>query len=195
MAMKNTFLSLLIIAVFGLSACTTELKPDNYIKWVEDEENGLKSKKATTAATYVLQYEPAEYKALRSLQPEAFSKSRLKAGREKYKSMHHFVLKVKPKQDFTGKDQSIMEYLAYGLEEHIRFIRGNDTLERNIMYHLESSAGVKPYYNILLAYPKTERKAELALHISENKLDSNSVRFAFTRDALDDIPTIKISNE
>jgi len=193
--MKNTFLSLLIIAIIGLSACTDELKPDDYIKWVENENNGLRSKKATTAATYVLQYEPAEYKALKRLQQSTLSKARLINGKEKYKSMHHFVLKVKPEENFTGKDKSIMEYLAYDFEEHILFIRGNDTLDRNIMYHLESSAGVKPYYNILLAYPKTDRKVDLELQISKNKLDSNSVQFALNREALVDIPAIKMSNE
>lgn len=193
--MKNTLWIFLSIATIGLSSCINKLNPDEYIEWVENESNGLRTKKNTAAATYVLQYEPAEYKALRNLQPETFSKSRLQAVREKYESLHHFVLKIKPKIKEVLNDKSIPEYLAYSFEDHIQFIRGSDTLDRNIMYHLESSAGIKPYYNILLAYPKAGRKSDLTLHISKNKLDSNSVQFAFKQDAFDHIPAIKVSKE
>lgn len=189
--MKTIFLKTLPIILLGvLASCSGDMKPREYIDWVEDGGNGLKAKKNTGSVSYILQYEPAEYKALKSAKPETINKTRLAANREKFSSLHHFLLKVKPKAHKFESDEALIEYLAYGLEDKIRFIRGQDTLKRTVMYHMETPAGVKPYYNILLAYPRTESQADLELIIKSNKLDTNTVNFGFSRSALSGLPQI-----
>lgn len=189
--MKTIFLKALPIILLGfMASCSGDMKPGKYIDWVEDEGNGLKAEKTTGAASYVLQYEPAEYKALKSTKPETINKTRLAASREKFSSLHHFLLKVKPKAHRFESDEALIEYLAYGLEDKIRFIRGQDTLKRTVMYHMESPAGIKPYYNILLAYPRSESQADIELKIKSNKLDANAVNFVISRSALSDLPQI-----
>jgi len=192
---SNHFTAILVLITLIVSSCSNKMSPGEYIDWIEDEDNGLRVSKETNAASYTLQYETADYKALLSMGPENVSKTNLMAGREKFVSMHHFLLQIKPKSQKVNGNQSFTEYLAYNLEEHIRFIRGEDTLKRTVMYHLESPAGVQPHYNILLAYPRKQKRADLQINIKSNKMDKNKVEFVVSEGALSDLPQIDIVNE
>ncbi|MCF8231365.1 MAG: hypothetical protein K9J27_04180 [Bacteroidales bacterium] len=184
------------ILVLGiLASCSGNLGPREYLQWVENEDNGLRVRQATTEATYSLQYEPAEYKALKSMERDAINQTNLMANEKRFSSLHHFLLKIRPKKHQFDSDDALIEYLAYELEDNIQFIRGRDTLKRTVMYHLESPTGVKPYYHILLAYPRTDSQEDLKLKIKNNRLDTNEVKFVFSRSLLNNLPGIKIGNE
>ena len=187
--MKRFYL-LIIATLLTFFSCSDQLKPVEYMTWIEDQDNGLKISQSTSDASYILQYEPPAYKALKSLGPSKATRSRLKGEQEKYQEMHHFLLKIKPKKE-SRRDSDVPKYLAYSLKDELEFIRGKDTLRRTVMYHLESSSGVRPYYRILLAYPRNSANENLELIINSNRIDDQSVHFAIPGSVLSDIPEVQ----
>ena len=187
--MKKLY-TLAIAAVLIFFSCSRPLGPVDYIGWVEDRDNGLKQSHSTPNALYVLQYEPPAYKALKTLSPSEVTRSRLRAEQEKYQEMHYFMLKVKP-HNKPADNRKISKYLAYTLKDKLQFIRGQDTLDRTVMYHLESSAGVRPFYRILLAYPRKTGRDNLELIIRKNLLDDRRVHFTVEKSVLNGIPKIQ----
>jgi hypothetical protein len=171
-------------------SCSRPLGPVDYIGWVEDRENGLKHTQSTPHASYVLQYEPPAYKALKSLSPEEVTRSKLRIEQEKYQEMHYFMLKIKPHNE-PEDEQDLSRYLAYKLKDKLQFVRGRDTIDRTVMYHLESSAGVRPFYRILLAYHRKAEKDNLELVIQRNPLDDRRIHFTIEKSALSNIPRIQ----
>jgi hypothetical protein len=189
--MKHLYL-ILFLLVFVPVSCSNNLSPREFIQWVEDEDNGLRARQDTPHASYVAQYEPALYKAIKTSSTTAPGPGQLRSQQENYADMHHFLLKVRPKK---GSNDEISKFLAYQLKDHIQFIRGQDTLNRTVMYHLEGSGGMTPYYRILLAFPKENHSGDLQLLINGNKMDPGRVKFNFSASALTNIPELETENE
>jgi len=183
---------IVFILLFIAVSCSNNLNPREFIQWVEDEHNGLRIKQNTPDASYVVQYEPAVYKALKASPTTNPAREQLNKQQEQYAGFHHFLLKVKPNGHPPDK---ISKFLAYRLKDHIRFIRGRDTLSRTVMYHLEGSGSVTPYYRILIAYPRKDHSGDLQLLINRNKMDPRQVKFTFSSADLTNIPEIKTENE
>ena len=180
--------STIILLTLVLFSCSGDLSNKKFVKWVEDEHNGLRIKRSSPAAEYVLQYEPSLYKAL------SFSQSSkvedLQKAKEQFDDLHHFMLKVNSKLPAFKNDAALSRFLAYDLREKIRFAEGMDTTDRTVMYHLESSGGVSPYRRILLAFPKSGSTEALKLIIEPNKMDSGRQEFLFNKRALSKLKSL-----
>lgn len=172
------------------ASCTRELKPDEYIRWIENSDNDLKQKSTTAAASYTIQYEPTIYKALKAMDADKLKAMKLNKKKQQFSSLHHFLLQVQPNSE-AMKNRELTEYLAYDFVDKLRFIRGADTLDRTVMYHLETPAGIRPFYNILLAYPKKQSQEDLTILIQPGRLDSQPVRFTFSRKVLQQVPQLQ----
>ncbi len=184
-----------IILVFIFNACSSDLSPGEYISWIEDQDNGLLVKKEAAGVNYQLQYEPAAYKALKRVNPDKFSKATYQSMKERYKPMHHFLLKVSAVEEQRKTGEALPKYLAYDFQEYFRFIQDEDTIKKTVMYHLESSAGVSPWYKILLAYPKKSNTERLKLEILKNELHSKNLGFSFETANYRKAPGIKFSKK
>ncbi len=169
-------------------SCSGNLSNEEYIERVEDEQNGLRIKRSSAAAEYILQYEPSMYKAL-SFSHSGKSED-LRRAKEQFDDLHHFMLKVNSKLTAFEDDAALSRFLAYDLREKIRFAEGMDTIERTVMYHLESSGGVSPYRRILLAFPKSGNTETLKLIIEPNKMDSGRQEFLFNKRALSKLKSL-----
>lgn len=166
------------LMAFAFFSCSGSFDKTEYVKWVENEQNGLRIKRSSPSVEYVLQYEPSFYKALR-FSPSG-NKKDLTEAKEQFGDMHHFMLKIRPKKTFfTESEAELSSFMAYDLRKNIRFAEGKDTLDRTVMYHLESSGGVSPYQRILLAFPKAQKLKSLNISIKPNKMDSIKQEFNF----------------
>jgi hypothetical protein len=180
-------LTIFILTVLFYS-CSGNLSNEEYISWVENEQNGLKIKRSSAAAEYILQYEPSFYKALSFSQ---YGKGEgLRKAKEQFEDLNHFMLKVNPKASAFTKEAELSRFLAYDLREKIRFTEGADTLDKTVMYHLESSGGISPYHRIMLAFPKAGATATLKLIIEPNKMDSGRQEFLLGKSALNKLKSI-----
>ncbi len=184
--MKKWIFISYVFFLFALAGCDEKVTIQEYVQWVEDNDNGFNKAQYTANADYVLQYEPGMYRALKkSAQTGSFSDfdNLQNSGNS---SMHHFLLKVKPKSSETATDKSIVEFLAHHMDNRIQFVNGTDTLKRTIMYHLESSPGITPFHRILLAYPETGEKQDLkalTLRIKSNPLEPDNLQFTISQNA------------
>jgi hypothetical protein len=155
------------------------------MQWVQKEGNGLRHKRTTQNADYILQYEPAAYKALSTPENTYRSAGNTEDQAKKYDAMHHFMLKVRPQTPLNLNDKSLTEFLAYHLDDHVRFVSGRDTLKQTVMYHLESAGSITPYHRILLAYPKMDKElSSLKILINSNRFDQKSLEFTIPQQAL-----------
>ncbi len=185
---KKTRISLYAILI-TLAACSLNFDRADYVKWITDTDNGLLIERSTASAEYLLQYEPAFFKAIRTSEngePVALSKIS-----KQYDDLHHFLLKVSPNDNTFQNEQKKNQYLAYGLRRDIRFVEGTDTITETVMYHLESSGSITPYHRILVAFPKAKTTEKLQFIIDPGKLESEKRVFTFNKGAFQKLEAIQ----
>lgn len=179
---------ILIVLITAFAACSGSMDRSGYVKWIEDTANGLKIKRSTPSAEYILQYEPAYFKALKMSENEKAAD--LSEISKQFDDLHHFLLKVRTVDVAFQDDKEIAQYLAYDLRKNIRFVEGADTIKQTVMYHLESSGGITPYQRILVAFPKAETTRKLQFIIEPGKLEPEKLVFTFDKRLFEKLETI-----
>lgn len=179
---------ILIAIITAFAACSGNFDRSDYVQWIENTDNGLLINRSTSSAEYILQYEPALYKALRiSENEQAADLSEISM---QFSDLHHFLLKVRTVDVAFQDDKEIAQYLAYELRKNIRFVEGADTIKQTVMYHLESSGSVTPYHRILIAFPKLKKKGNLKFIIDPGKLERDKLVFTFDKRIFEKLETI-----
>lgn len=141
------------------------LSLDEYMRWVEDKENGLKVEKKIGEMTYMAQYKPYDYLSVLELKNETIDDKRLKEKIKNYEGMQYFTFRITAEdqqQELLRKniasDQeyySRIEYFSFNMQKDFKLIDGKDTLDCEL-YHYERVYGLAPYATFVLGFPLTK---------------------------------------
>ncbi len=85
-----------ISVILFISGCRTEsLRPMEFVKWVDNKENGLTENIEVGDYVFQIQYRPKEYMAMIEGNNSAVTAEELATKAEKYADLSYFVLKMK----------------------------------------------------------------------------------------------------
>lgn len=138
----------------------TSLDPAEYIKWVENEKNGLNITKQAGDYKFSMQYKPLEYIVLKENTNQKTDKTSIEKRKSEINGMQYFNLRISMlsgeeviKAGITDKDslKTRKQYFEYGMQNNIKLIDGADTLPC-LMYHFEMNYGLVNFNNINLAF-------------------------------------------
>jgi hypothetical protein len=199
------FYSILAIAVIVLHGCQpASLEPARYVKWVENEKNGLKSVKDFGDFKFSLQYKPLPYIVLKETHDPNTSAALVQKRSKELGSMQYYTLTISTRdkkellKSHATSDQDYYDRLGYMVDEaqnDISLVEGNDTLPCRL-YHFERDYGITPNAQILLGFDEPSKgnpDKERALIFDEKILGIGRIFLAVNSKAINNIPHLQLN--
>ena len=183
--------------LFGNKKEKEELMPVEYVRWVEDEKNGLRIRQQEGEYLYELQYQPLEYIVVLQERTGQIKASLLKEEMEKRGDLQYFTLKM-----YSGKGKGLLSdkeleaenkelYLLSGLQQEMMLSQADDTL-RCLLFHFESSNNLIPYDQCVLAFEKPlDNKKDILFIYRTDKYENGGVKIPIKRENINKIPKLK----
>lgn len=192
----------MISSIFIKCGAKQVFSPVNYIKYINDEVNGLVVEREFNKIVYKAKLQPCEMIVLNNSIDKIKSDEQFRNEVSLYKGKLNFVFNIEDSKDGTYKVRELMfskasygkllSYANVSLINDFKLLQGSDTLYCSIA-HLESANSVQPIVRISLAFKglDTLKKNDLTLLYNDNIFLNGPLKFHFSMDALNKIPEIK----
>ena len=199
---KSALYALIFSTSILISCNSNKLNRDEYIRWVESYENGLKQTKIIDNTEFKLQYRPHTYVVLKELHIKNPTYKMLTEKEEELKNYKYFGLQIKKDTSlnkklnnklYEGVQLNQSAYFDLYMPGHIWLIEGKDTITCS-MFHFESDGGLRPYYNFLIAFSKNTNKDTLdkVFIFDDDLIVKGVVSFTVKASDINNIPNIKL---
>jgi hypothetical protein len=190
----KTIIQLIACLLFFNSCSNKELKPKDYILWVEDESNGLHKVEQIGDLIYDVQYKPTDYILCKTGEVDGVvSDGLLDSLRAQYDSLIYFTITLK---NSTGEDpisqggnskeieESALYYFQYNFQQDIYLETAENKIKfAPVLFHFERMYTINNAKVFLLAFDKKgEMKEDLKLVINSKYLTSGLVKFYFEKE-------------
>ena len=188
--------SIALLAIV-LYACSGPIDKDAYVRWVQDQENGLHVTKIVGDYVFDLQYQPTDYVVLQR------SAGNLNAGqydqmKNEISSMQYYTLTISiadNRSDFIDFNiQSLQEkqqklyYFSYQFQDDIH-VEENGKKLPCVLFHFERPVDLKPARTFVLGFERTGDSPTSVLNIISDYLGGEVVRINISKE---NIPTLKL---
>ena len=164
--MKRLLISCL--AVILLPGCSSSLDQDQYVRWVESYEHGLRVR--TTVNDYVLdvQYKPTDYVALQRMNYDDVTQD-FDVARSAAEKLQYYTLTISTNQSENdllrhgnlAEKQRLLYYFSYELQHAIRLVENGEQLPC-VLYHFERSYDLKSTQTLVLGFERPVANPEQA---------------------------------
>lgn len=167
MAIKNNFMKNIIIVFitfcFISFSCTKKkLNQVDYMRYVENEENGLRIIKNMGEVNYILQYKPIDYVQLKE------NRNSETINLEELEDMQYYTLSYALKDNYNkdilrydlnsqNEYYERVNYFSYGFPEDIFLVEGKDTIACDLFNYVRSY-GLSPRADFIIGFKKTSSK-------------------------------------
>ncbi len=189
--------------MFFFSSCAKKTaSPQEYISWVEDEDNGLSVGKSFDDISYTVLYKPVSYVVAKEfinggIKQEGIAKRIKDLGDMQYVTLRIKSLKANELMRAGIKDESEyyqrLEYFMSDIQNDIYLIEDQDTLPC-ILNHFERTYGIAPYNNFVLGFGKTMHKNADKIFVFEDKLfGTGKVMLRIEAKDIDGVPQLKLN--
>ena len=199
-----------LIFIGGCSSVES-LQPDQYVRWVENEENGLRTSKSIGNFNFTLQYKPIEYVVVKEEREPRLKKEVLKRRKEELKGMQYFTLKMESKDGRTealkngitepNEYYSRLEYFTTWVNADIKLVEGKDTLPC-VLSHFERNYGLAPFNNLVIAFDLEDEDSILhastpgvekdkLIIFNDRVLGSGPLKFRIKQSSINNIPKLE----
>jgi hypothetical protein len=173
----------------------------DYLRWIENKENGLVKRKDIGEYYFELQYKPLEYVALQAFQEESYTAEEIKTEIEANKDMQYFTLKIgtvsgtESPLNKGGDAYSRVEYFSFKIQNCFTLIDGNDTLPC-LLSHFERTYELTPYNTFVLAFsnpnPGEEINNDLKFIYNDDVLGTGKANIIIEAENINRVPKLKI---
>ncbi|PCJ87069.1 MAG: hypothetical protein COA57_05165 [Flavobacteriales bacterium] len=200
----------LIVLMIGLESCgKKQLKPMQYINYVENDNNGLKVVRKMGDYVLTAQYEPYKYLALKELKKTNMTLPEINEKVNQMGSLQYFTVKMSHRDggDFMkrnaahGQYNKKVQYLSFGIKNDFKLLYDMDTLEC-VLHHFERTYGVSPYVTFVLGFgndsgsrksDSRDLKGNLVLIYDDQLLGIGPIRFSVKKEAIEGMPELMLN--
>jgi hypothetical protein len=178
-----------------------KLPPGQYVKWVEDDQNGLKKVKTIDDIIYTAQYKPCQYVVCEEEKKTELADSIVKQRVSELGGMQYINLKIEitdQNGEFLRHGISTTEeyndrinYFSFGMQKDVQLVDAGDTLPC-LLFHFERLYNVAPYGTFLLAFPKGKNTdGDKTLIIYDHVFNTGIVKLFFKGSDLKNTPQLE----
>ncbi|MCG3167824.1 MAG: hypothetical protein POELPBGB_03619 [Bacteroidia bacterium] len=198
--MKYTtiFIFLLIILSCGK---VEKLDFADYMNFIENEKSGLNMVKEIADYKIQVNYQPAEYLALKeSIDKEKqLSADKFSKALPHYRNHYYFRMRIENKKQYNNPimEQSgdydeyayILEYMSFYAQNDLKLVAGKDTL-KCVNYHFENNYKLLPFNDIQMAFkkPQTPVNENLTLIWDDQVYGVGRIKIEFENENINNIP-------
>jgi len=135
------------------------------MKYVKNEENGLKQIKEITGVEFALQYEPINFKLLKKVKNKSLSSEQYNNEINEMIGSQYFILRIKLTD--SGEDllkyevanaeeySERVQYFSFGIQNDFYLLEGADSLKCKL-FHFERSYGISGNCTLLLGFDSND---------------------------------------
>jgi len=195
------FLSAVLSVTIFASCKRGSLGCQDYVKWMDNPNNGFKMTKAFEGIKYTLQYKTKEYLAIQDNKGQPLSPTSLAKGIEQYNDMCYFTLRMetfdKAHDPLTVKIVSEDEYhqrntyFSYQFQNELKVLVNTDTVNCGL-FSMVNNYGLAPYVDFVLGFPlKSDKVSDDLVFLLDDKTFNNGiVKFTFKSRDINDAPKL-----
>ena len=176
-----------------LMSCGNSLKPEAYIKWMENPKNGLNKSRSLGSVQYTVQYKTPEYSMLKNNTLE-------EVNTDGHSGIHYFGLTLDPvdqksqllhvnlasEQDYFAR----MQYFNFNFKNDI-YLNINGKQLPCEYYLFESTGKITPGLTFTLGFDAQKEKGDLQVVINDRVFGTGGINFLFKEKTLNNIPKLK----
>jgi len=202
--MRNIITYIFFLAMMVLASCNRSVSPSEYVKYVENPNNGLKIKQEINGVGYTLQYQPIDYCVMQEERSFSIPSETFKAEYDRFKGLEHYTFRIEKgamdslvnKLGDTSKyKKGITEYFDFWIQKDIKLVEGIDTIPCSIC-QADANTGMASSYAFTLGFSnkntQEESQADRVL-IFENKfLHTDKVMLCVKGKDIKNIPVLKL---
>lgn len=176
-----------------ISCGTRSLKPEAYIRWMEDEKNGLHKVKVIGDFMYEVQYQSSEYMMLKQGQRTVMRPD------EANSHIWYFKMIIRPvdgeknplRYNISDASEYLMrqQYYSFSYKNNIQLVVGGHYYPCEY-YILESNGSITPDLVMLVAFDTGTEVGDMQVQIQEQILGAGTLNFYFRQQDIDKIPTL-----
>jgi len=182
-------------------SCHHSLKPIEYVKYVEDNKNGLHLKQTRQQFIYSLQYKPLDYVALEELRQEQVTASELQQEKKSFGNMQYFTFRISSsdstkdilKEGTTTNEEysQRQNYFDFHIQRDLKLIEDGDTLACRLC-HCIRTYGLTPYADFVLAFEGNHKsKVDMLFKYDDKILNTGAVDFVIKNSSIKNLPEVK----
>jgi hypothetical protein len=196
-------LLILVTSVFFAIGCKrSSITSNEFVKWVRNNENGLRVTNKGEHFAFHLQYEPNEYKVLKDLSMRVESDSLFKKKVEEVGQYQYYVFTIASLNNLPVLENNISEeqeyldrqyYLTTLISNDIVLIDGGDTLHP-LISHYERNYGQSLSDNINLIFPTSNKPGDKTMIFYDPIFEKEPVELKIEISDIEDIPNLDILN-
>lgn len=200
--MKKILLGVIILTagllVFGFNE--KELNAEDYVTFIESENNALMNIKKIDNLSFQLQYCTDEYLLLMEHKTDNIPNALIEEKKRENDSLVYFKLRISAKgtndvlsHQISSTDEyySRIQFLSYELEENIALLNGNDTIFP-ALFHFERTYGVAPFADFIMAFhTKIKENDDFQILIDDKSFGSGLLKFTYSNNDIQNIPKLK----
>ena len=180
------------------------LKPMEYIKWVEDPENGFLLEKNINEFSYVALYKPGNYSTLVEMAVlEKINEEKFKEVQKTYEGMNYFTFKIacsetkdellRYKSSSSSEYFNRLEYFSFKAQNDFNLLNGTDTIKCEL-FHFEGSFGLAPVLTFVIGFSRPEKQLGPMTLIYEDRIFKNgTIKLLFPKETLSNEPELVLN--
>lgn len=193
----------IIASLILLSSCShqqQQLIPSEYVRWVNNTENGLVLKKEIGEYEYTLKYQPVDYMIANEFRSDNIDAGAYEKRKKEMEGAQYYSLRIKQKNSNAdvmlsgisspGDYYAADNYLAFGFKDDIKMVQG-DTVACSL-YHFINTHGLTPHIEIIFGFNKPDNKGARTIVINERVFGAGTLKFSFSENVLSQVPGLKI---
>lgn len=208
--MKNTpvknkvtlFLFTLIVFFQGCRQGRSSLTEAEYIRYINEEENGFIRNKEVNGISYEIRLNSPELMALKQNHFASVPRKTIAQEIKKYEDALYFDLIIKDTKssikvkefvyEYTLKSQ-LLSYINTEFQKDMRLVEGEDTISCAVM-HMEPLSKLRPELRFSLSFRKNLQaaKQDLQFVLTDEIFKNGPVKFSFDETDLNYLPTLKL---
>ncbi len=188
--------------IFSLSCKNEGISSSEYIKWVENEGNGLNVSKRYGNYNIMAQYKPIPYQALRQSKIAKPSKNKFKNQLKELEGLDYFnlvislntntgdVLKeqIESEQDYYNR----IKYFSFDIQKDLSLTDGSGKTKPCVFSHFERNYGLASSITILMAFEADNQETDKTILYKDKVLGLGTVKLLISKSAIEQIPELAL---
>ena len=193
---------ILVFIVFTNCSKATKNKED-FISYLNNEENDLTQKKMFNDVSFILNYEPIELKVLQDFNFKQVPAKKMEEKKKEYEGMIYFKFKLQSKdgvakspfKNVINSKEGLNKLKQYCLSYLINdfYIETNSKTKAPDLFYLEDDFSMLNYNQICLAFDSTNLNIAnegFTFVYNDQLLNNGLMKFKITKETLNSIPKL-----
>ena len=177
-----------------------ELFPSEYVKWVQNKDNGFLKEQTNGDMTFSLLYKPIDYIICQEERKDDIKTESVKTKTAELGGMDYYDLKIsldkeqgellKYKIAAPAEYNERVKYFAFDMQKDVMMIHGSDTISC-AMFHFEREYDAAPEAIFLLAFPKHNKIGKRTILFHDKVFGNGIIKFDYSGKEISRLPKLK----